>query len=574
MTNNNIKTINFSELKDEDKQELSKFIKANKMKFQKDEKNKKYITLIHLINPNFINNNPNDISINTKRRDEYSIKYNKNYPSFFSNLNIIIGIRAKKMNINDLRLFIEELYSIRYVDDTIKLKNQFLEKKYNPNYQITLKYEESFPLFVYNCIIQKYNNKTQIVQFSLNLLESVDYFKNDFDDIKFFSYFLDESYNKDDLIFFLFLRNCIEKETNISFIEKVKDDINIQRKFSCKKNLIDTEIFLNKDLCSNIAYCIFGYDEPILYNSFMIKCGNGVNAYQLLKFSIEDFHESRKNHLSIQQLESSIEKDYNYYSKLSKKININKSNDYYNENNNKININENNNYKVNNNENNNNDNNNYKINYDDENNCDDDILYNNPNNSVNFFSTYNIESRLSSLKDNKSNSYSPSNHDIKIIIHSNKNNIYNNLINKYEKKWNIKERNNTLIEICSEYFKRKVLIDLFDSIFSNLSDEIKNSFDFDEKSKKIQDLIFQKFYYLLNCLINNDLNKWFQFLNINKNNISAQNHYNYIFQILISIQNLNNIKEFTEDILEDFSKNILTTEEFMTQIMSLIENNF
>ena len=306
----------------------------------------------------------------------------------------------------------------------------------------------------------------------------------------------------------------------------------------------------------------------------MIKCGNGVNAYQLLKFSIEDFHESRKNHLSIQQLESSIEKDYNYYSKLSKKININKSNDYYNENNNKININENNNYKVNNNENNNNDNNNYKINYDDENNCDDDILYNNPNNSVNFFSTYNIESRLSSLKDNKSNSYSPSNHDIKIIIHSNKNNIYNNLINKYEKKWNIKERNNTLIEICSEYFKRKVLIDLFDSIFSNLSDEIKNSFDFDEKSKKIQDLIFQKFYYLLNCLINNDLNKWFQFLNINKNNISAQNHYNYIFQILISIQNLNNIKEFTEDILEDFSKNILTTEEFMTQIMSLIENNF
>ena len=167
MTNNNIKTINFSELKDEDKQELSKFIKANKMKFQKDEKNKKYITLIHLINPNFINNNPNDISINTKRRDEYSIKYNKNYPSFFSNLNIIIGIRAKKMNINELRLFIEELYSIRYIDDTIKLKNQFLEKKYNPDYQITLKYEESFPLFVYNSIIQKYNNKTQIVHFHL-----------------------------------------------------------------------------------------------------------------------------------------------------------------------------------------------------------------------------------------------------------------------------------------------------------------------------------------------------------------------------------------------------------------------
>ncbi len=566
MKNNNIKTINFSELKDEDKQELSKFIKGNRMKFQKDEKNKKYITLIHLINPNFINNKQNEISINTKRRDEYSIKYNKNYPTFFSNLNIIIGIRAKKMNINELRLFIEELYSIRYVDDTIKLKNQFLEKKYNPDYQITLKYEESFPLFVYNSIIQKYNNKTQIVQFSLNLLESVDYFKNDFDDIKFFSYFLDESYNKDDLIFFLFLRNCIEKETNISFIEKVKDDINIQRKFSCKKNLIDTEIFLNKDLCSNIAYCIFGNDEPILYNSFMIKCGNGVNAYQLLKFSIEDFHESRKNHISIQQLENTIEKNYNFYSKISHNINSNKNNNFYNNYNNNI--------ENNNNENNNNIiNNYYKINYN-ENNYNDDILYNNENYSVNFFSTYNIESRLSSLKDNKSYSYSPSNQDIRIIIHSDNKNIYNNLISKYEKKWNIKERNNTIVEICSEYFKRKVLIDLFDSIFSNLSDEIKSSFDFDEKVKQIQEIIAQKFYYLLNCLLNNDLNKWFQFLNINKNNISAQTHYNFIFQILSSIQKFNNIKEFTEDILEDFSKNILTTEEFMTQIMSLIENTF
>ena len=305
----------------------------------------------------------------------------------------------------------------------------------------------------------------------------------------------------------------------------------------------------------------------------MMKCGNVVNAYELLKFSLEDFHESRKNHISIQQLDNTIEK--NYYSKISNKININKNNNYYNDYNN---INENNNNK--NNENNNYDNNNnivnnnYKICNYDENNCNDDILCNNDNYSVNFFSTYNIESRLSSLKDNKSNSYSPSNQDIRIIIHSDKNNIYNNLIKNMKKKWDIKERNNILIEICSEYFKRKVLIDLFDSIFSNLTDEIKNSFDFDEKSKKIQNLISQQFYYLLNCLISNDLNKWFQFLNINKNNLSAQTHYNFINQILSSIQNFNSIKELTEDILEDFSKNILTTEEFMTQIMNLIENNF
>ena len=41
-----------------------------------------------------------------------------------------------------------------------------------------------------------------------------------------------------------------------------------------------------------------------------------------------------------------------------------------------------------------------------------------------------------------------------------------------------------------------------------------------------------------------------------------------------SIKSFKNIKEITEDFLEDFSKNILTTEEFMSQIMSLIEKKF
>ena len=41
-----------------------------------------------------------------------------------------------------------------------------------------------------------------------------------------------------------------------------------------------------------------------------------------------------------------------------------------------------------------------------------------------------------------------------------------------------------------------------------------------------------------------------------------------------SIKSFKNIKEITEDILEDFSKNILTTEEFMSQIMTLIEKKF
>ena len=229
-----------------------------------------------------------------------------------------------------------------------------------------------------------------------------------------------------------------------------------------------------------------------------------------MKFSLEDYHESRQNYNSIHSI------DYN---------NINKNNH---------------------------------------------IFLN--SNTLSNYMTYKI-SRISSLKDNKSYSYSPSNQDIKIIIHSEKN-IYKQLIDKYENKWNLEFRNNTLIEFFSEYFKKKILIELFDSIFSNLSNEVKNSFNFGEKTKKIKELISQKYSYLLNCLINNDFNNWIKFLNIKENNISAHTHYNYILEMIKSIKSFKNIKEITEDFLEDFSKNILTTEEFMSQIMSLIEKKF
>jgi hypothetical protein len=54
---------------------------------------------------------------------------------------------------------------------------------------------------------------------------SIDYFKDFSHEIEIFRKFLTEEYDTDDLIFFLFVRSCIEKEMKIMFIEKAREDI-------------------------------------------------------------------------------------------------------------------------------------------------------------------------------------------------------------------------------------------------------------------------------------------------------------------------------------------------------------
>ena len=191
-----------------------------------------------------------------------------------------------------LKYQIEEIYSIKFIQDSNNLKLQLLnQKKINLN--------NPFPIFLYDYFVNKYVKKPIIDQQALNLLLSVEYFKETNKDIEIFSKLLSEEYDNDDLVFFLFLRSCIEKETGIMFLEKAQDEINLQHMED--KDFIDTEIYLNNRLCTNIANTIFGSDEPVLVKSFMNKVEkkvvpekNGINASVLLAMTLEDYHESRK----------------------------------------------------------------------------------------------------------------------------------------------------------------------------------------------------------------------------------------------------------------------------------------
>jgi hypothetical protein len=206
-------------------------------------------------------------------------------------VNPLVGIRGKKMNLNELRYCIEEIYSIRFINDTNNIKENGDGDSF------------PFPNFVLEFLSNKYIKKPSVDQHSLDLISSIDFFKNKDIIISIFSKFLNEELDSDDLEFYLYVRSCIEKELNIMFIELARQQIRKgtglnQEEKSC----------LNIKSCLNLANNIYGDEQEELLNSFMNKIeeilteqkNNGVKknlieADKILYITLNDYHENKNN---------------------------------------------------------------------------------------------------------------------------------------------------------------------------------------------------------------------------------------------------------------------------------------
>jgi hypothetical protein len=126
------------------------------------------------------------------------------YKKFIELVNPLVGIRGKRMNINELKYCIEEIYSIRFINDS----NKDNDEQYFP-----------FPNFVLEFLNNKYIKKPAVDQHSLDLILSIDFFREKDSIVDIFSKFLNEELDNDDLEFYLYVRFCIEKELNKTLIE-------------------------------------------------------------------------------------------------------------------------------------------------------------------------------------------------------------------------------------------------------------------------------------------------------------------------------------------------------------------
>lgn len=161
------------------------------------------------------------------------------YSAIMNQLQPLVGVRPKKLNYYQLKYFMEEIYSIKFMMDTATLRSKIDSNKEEN--------QQSFASFLIEFKTEKYVKKPLIDKNVLDILVTADYYKDKYKEVDTFIKFLTEEYDADDLIFFLFVRTCIEKEMKMLFMEKAKEEIKLQ--FNEDKELIDTELYLNIKVC-------------------------------------------------------------------------------------------------------------------------------------------------------------------------------------------------------------------------------------------------------------------------------------------------------------------------------------
>ena len=212
------------------------------------------------------------------------------YQKFVELVNPLVGIRGKRMNITELKYSIEEIYSIRFINDS----NKENEEQNFP-----------FPNFVLEFLNNKYIKKPAVDQHSLDLILSIDFFKSKDIVVDIFSKFLNEELDNDDLEFYLYVRFCIEKELNKTFIE-------ISRQQNKKGKITEQEKESNSlsiKSCLNLANNIFGDEQEEMLNNFMNKIEeiltiqknkgikkNLIETDQILKITLDDYHQNKLNY--------------------------------------------------------------------------------------------------------------------------------------------------------------------------------------------------------------------------------------------------------------------------------------
>ena len=208
-------------------------------------------------------------------------------------MNPLVGVRGKRMNLNELKYCIEEIYSIRFINDTNNIK----ENGDGDNFP--------FPNFVLEFLSNKYIKKPAVDQHSLDLILSIDFFKNKDLIVSIFSKFLNEELDSDDLEFYLYVRSCIEKELNTMFIEIARQQT---KKGTGLNEEEKSKSSLSIKSCLNLANNIYGEEQEELLNSFMNKIeeilteqkNNGVKknlieAEKILFITLNDYHENKNN---------------------------------------------------------------------------------------------------------------------------------------------------------------------------------------------------------------------------------------------------------------------------------------
>ena len=288
----------FSNLSKEEKIKYFNYFISNDTVFNREEEGT-WIAEIDIIDEeakqesnSLLLSNKNSMDLKSLRQSKFR-STKKDYDTIYSKLISVInppqGVKGTKMDINAIKLLIQEIYSLKFLKDTQALLSK---EEVEP---------DSFPTFVGNFLINKFPKKEMLYKKSIDFMLSLDFYGMKHKDIKIFQQFVTEEYDSDDLIFYLFVRSCIEKEQKQLFLEKAKENLSQGLLYGQE----DDDILVPVKKSKKLAKAIFGNEEEELMDEFLENIQTLVEtepaddkkkylkANSILNMALMKYHESR-----------------------------------------------------------------------------------------------------------------------------------------------------------------------------------------------------------------------------------------------------------------------------------------
>jgi hypothetical protein len=225
------------------------------------------------------------------------------YPKFSSLVTLRDSLRPRRRHYAWLMKMIEEIYDDRYDHDTADLRNAERHAQLGTDSKIpeenTDRLSNIFPVFVVDFLSKRFGLRSLVDQHAWDLLYNVHALRSTHLEVELFARFLEEYYDPDDLLFFLYVRSVVQKELVVNFVNRWTSA-------SRGRERIPKPVLLNYRECQIVARIVFGSEQDPLYVSFMGMVDRHVQGrktkksdtrrievYQFLHVALVGYHETR-----------------------------------------------------------------------------------------------------------------------------------------------------------------------------------------------------------------------------------------------------------------------------------------
>ena len=155
---------------------------------------------------------------------------------------------------------IEDVYDARFIFDQTAFDNDDVGSGAAHAAVADEVENKIFPTFVYNYFTKKYGLRSLVDENCWGMLSAVHDLRNDRLELQIFARFLEEEYDADDLLFFLYVRSIVQKETGISFQSRWSEGAGRHPRES---------LWLSYRACLVVSRTVFMSEKDELYIKFM-----------------------------------------------------------------------------------------------------------------------------------------------------------------------------------------------------------------------------------------------------------------------------------------------------------------